>query len=283
MSISVVDKGVLSFLNDFVSNIKSTYFLPHGAIVSPTTLPMGNPIQRSIPVFMPGTYYGFDEALSTIKYLPSKGTQDILFAIVEQALSEEWTPLSSVAESVLHTYQLYSPELMKSLAYLLGYVDRCIRAYRREIAIERLVQNHIKVAVCGNGWEKSRYAPCLKIYPAQPVLELIKLMRQAQICLDVGVRFTYGSHERSLTAMYNYTPLVVHQNDFYQDSFVEGKHLLQFTYNDPNDLPSKIIDLLNNPELQATLGQEGHNLVASQHTWLNRAQSILTQFNESIK
>ncbi|VBB05510.1 glycosyl transferases group 1 [Lucifera butyrica] len=278
MLLGAVDKGGIEFINTFVPEIKNLYFLPQGAIVSPDPVRILKPAERKIQVFMPGTYYSVNDVYAEIKAIPSEDARNLLDAIIDQVLSEAGLSITAAAESVLRSNQIYSFELLKQLLPLFGIADRFIRACRRETAMIRLIQQNVKVTVCSHGWKRAKYAEHLDIYPEQPVLELIQLTRQAKVCVDVGVSYTYGGHERSLTSMLNYTPVVVQRAGFYEDCFEEGKHLLLFSYTNADELAEKVSLLLETPELQTTLAREGHDKVVKEHTWLNRAQTIVEQY-----
>lgn len=284
--VGVVDQSMLPFLQRFLPKIHSPFFLPHGAIAcSHSSGIFPDRQQKKHQILLSGTYSSLQGITNEIQSMPTM-IKNLLWDIIDYGICHEGQSLIEITEYVLSEKNILDETVLVDLStYLedvhstyLGYVDRYIRSYWREKDINMLLSNQWNVAVCGNGWEELSEYSGLSIYSARSGLAVTELMHQAEICLDVGANFIYGAHERTLTAMLNYIPVVVHRNKFYQENFEDQKQLMLYSHNNKDELAEKISTLLDHPEYQIQMGMAAHAAVATRHTWLQRAESILSQF-----
>ncbi|MBU2699197.1 glycosyltransferase involved in cell wall biosynthesis [Sporomusaceae bacterium BoRhaA] len=277
--VGVVDRGMLPFLQRFLPEIQSPFFLPHGAIECSHSLPaIPDGQQKKHQILLSGTYSSLEGITNEIQAMPTE-IKNLLRDIIDHGICHEGRSLIEITEYVLSEKNILDETVLVDLSMTyLEYVDKYIRSYWRENAIDGLLSNQWNVAVCGNGWENHPKSGDLSIYSARSGLAVIELMHQAEICLDVGANFIYGAHERTLTAMLNYIPVVVHRNEFYQKNFEDQKQLMLYSHNNKEELAEKIFALLDHPEYQIEMGMAAHDAVATRHTWLRRAKSILSHF-----
>lgn len=156
----------------------------------------------------------------------------------------------------------------KNLTYLVTYT-------RRAKMIESLKEFDVKVF--GNGpWEK--YVKGKVQYMGScDLLESISIVNKSKISLHLQPnQLVEGLHERVLNSCAVETFVLSTQNKSISESF--GNTIDYFDFNNLNE---KVEYYLKNEDERDLKAQEAYTITSNNHTWHNRAQSIMSLINQS--
>ena len=197
---------------------------------------------------------------------------------------------SSKRRTILDKYNIQKPYLLYvGSVYPHKNIERLIEAI---VALNTLlITNHQKrvtlVVVCARSvfWERLKekvkrmgaeeYVNLTGFVPDE---ELAVLYREAKAFVFPSLSEGFGLP--GLEAMAQGTPLVASDIPVFREVYGEGA--LYFNPLDPDDIITKIKELLENPNLQQSLRKQGP-LVANRYSWGKMASKTLAGYNEVLK
>ena len=192
------------------------------------------------------------------------------------ALNNENKPLEYAVQEVILAKNLYlDPILTRKLFQILPLADYYVRMKRRMDCIEVLAKAGIRIKVFGNGWTNSPFANKLEIYRAVNFTELLNLISKTKLVLNIVPSFSEGSHERVFSAMLNGAVALTDCNKYYETEFKEDSNIVMYSWNNLDELPDKINNLLRDEERLADIAQAGYKVAMKSHTWTARALAII--------
>ncbi|MGN1174746.1 MAG: FkbM family methyltransferase [Roseburia sp.] len=154
--------------------------------------------------------------------------------------------------------------------------DRFIRAYTRELAIQILLENGIKVDVFGNGWEKYEKGDSQLLHIHKPVgyKEALDIMGDSKIVLNVAPTLNYGSHERIFDAMQNGAICFTNRSLYLEEEGLD-QEVIMYSIQEMNTLPEMIKLILDNPGKAEVIAKHAQKVALECHSWKNRAQEVI--------
>ena len=273
--VSCIDHAHVQYLRKHYPHIQAFHYVPHGG-----NLPVSQPkeyLDREINVAFMGSYSDTQPLENTMNQLP-----DLIKMVVNNVIKNyyaTWTePLENLYDYEFRKYQLnLSREEFAGFMNELTCVDQYLRALNRELILNTLTSNGVKVDVFGAGWE--HYA-CpnpenLCIHGQIGYTEVLETMCNSKIVLNPLPLFTNGSHERVFTSMLCGAVCVSEKNLYLQQEFTDNENITFFNMAALHEFPKQIQALLDNPEQAAFIAQNGQALATQMHTWQHRAQSII--------
>ena len=287
----VIDKNHVDYVERYYDNVNRTVFLPHAGcanaisaaaennvISAAFALRSGNPrdidilyagalsrvlIESLIPDF--DSIKEFDGALFSKRCLdrlindPSVTTEEC----IRRELSNEG--LSSIPIE-------RERELITDFRFLDGYA--C--SFFREQAVRVLCENGFKVSVLGLGWEQCDWADNenLVILGKVGAKEVFPYMLRSKIVLNTLTWFKAGSHDRIPNGMLAGAAVVTDDSDYLREAFKNGE-CVRFPLSDIMKLPEIVDELLSDEPRRKALSGKGYDSAVKNHTWEQRAKSIL--------
>ncbi|WP_338825222.1 hypothetical protein MHOCP_07580 [Moorella humiferrea] len=278
--IGCVDRSHINFVNSYYGNQRTCFFFPHGGCKAKDVID-GRSVQqdgiRGIDILFGGSYQDPD-SIRNIWVNLNTTIARLLDEIVDYILGKDYINLAIAAENVFASRGIYlNNELSNKLIYLLPFVDKYVRAYRRRQCLQVLADSGLRVHVYGANWENARIKAKNNFLIHQPVgfLEMLGLMEQAKMVLNIDPNFADGGHERVFSAMINGAATLSNTNSFYSQEFMDGEDIILYSWSKLHELPSKIYGLLENPDKMEALRLAGKRKAEERHTWVVRAKIIL--------
>ena len=163
-------------------------------------------------------------------------------------------------------------ELITDFRFLDGYA--C--SFFREQAVRVLCENGFKVSVLGLGWEQCDWADNenLVILGKVGAKEVFPYMLRSKIVLNTLTWFKSGSHDRIPNGMLAGAAVVTDDSDYLREAFPNGE-CVRFPLSDIMKLPEIVDELLSDEPRRKALSGKGYDSAVKNHTWEQRAKSIL--------
>lgn len=234
---------------------------------------------KDLDVLFSGTYTNYREIEASIQTIPSflgDLTKQLIHLMSEQpALTQEdalrlLLPSLEESEIIEETFPLHMQACFLCDSYL--------RAYKREKLLLHLAENHIPFTICGNGFSHSPLADFkqVRIIDDLSFSDAFALFRRSKITLNLLPEFKNGTHDRIYSSMLNHSLCLTDASPLLQRQFTDGKELLFYTYEHPDQLTDLIFDLLSSDCRVKEISQNGYFCAKENHSWQARAALLLS-------
>lgn len=270
----VLDEGQREYVRTYHPHLAGVHMLPLGATEA---LFEGDKNPADKILFM-GTYDDPDSVYELVTSSPEP-LQTFMKNLIEQRLADPCFPMEAAFQNCLREKGMELADAEFSLFMNAMYpVDAYIRDYFRKAAIDELLAKKIPVLVVGEGWHK--YTPANETYltRGKPVLfelSFEKIARE-QLLLNVSPIFNNGLHDRILAGMANKTTVLTDENPYLRRHFKDRENLALYSLKNMESLSSLAGELLENSSLREQIAGQGYREFCANHTWLQRAKTILS-------
>lgn len=279
-----IDRKHVAYVRRFFPNIRQVGFLPHGgtsiderdlAVLPLEARPVdvlyaGSLSKYRIELLIPDfdQFRRFDagelcsEVLQELVRHPSRTTEDVLeeyFGGLELPLTEE-----ALGEYISQ----------------FRFLDAYAVSFFREQAVRLLVENGIRVAVYGEGWERTDWCENPNLILGGKVLapEVLPLMYHSKIVLNTMTWFKDGSHDRVFNGMLAGAVVVSDSSVYMKEQFENHKEAELFELEEIHELPAIVEDLLSDLARAQQIADAGRKKAMKQHTWEQRARKLEETF-----
>ena len=266
----------MRYLKKYYPEVKNNLFLPLGGT---TLYPEGNypcPADRPIPVLFTGNFTPKEQFEQYINRL-GKEYADFYYGILEELLAKPSLPDDFVMEKHLkREFPDAAPEELRTTMSNMIFIDTYIRNHFREKVIQTLVDAKIPVHCVGHGWQllPCKHPEYLTYEQNQLSLPCLRRMTEAKISINVMPWFKDGAHDRVFNAMLNGSVAVTDHSSYLDEALTNHENVIFYDLAHLEELPDKTRHLLNSPEKQKALSDNGYRLAKESHTWLQRAKQL---------
>ena len=230
---------------------------------------------RNLDIVFVGTYYKPD--FSPDEFKSGAGSYDTVEQNeVYKAVTAN--PALTVEDAVVSLYgRDRLPELMKTMFY----VRKNIIDYYRHQAVEAVLSAGYKINVYGDSWNnfQSAHSGNLIIHPKISVTEASQIYRKARIGLNFMTWHKAGMTERVADIMLGGAVCISDTTTYLRDNFTNDEMLL-FDIGRPDQLAALIRRILDDDTLRHNIARAGYEKAVREHTWHNRAVSLLQLMKE---
>lgn len=164
-------------------------------------------------------------------------------------------------------------------------LDEFQRVCIRERMLEELLKAGRRVSVVGRGWNtyQGGGSENLDILSEEGVdiTEVIRYMQNSRIVLH-NINFETGMHERIFTAMLAGAVCVTSKYQLLKKFFEDGKEIVTYPADAPEQLPVVIDELLSNPGRAAKIAAAGRKKALQKHTWKRRGEQIAKWMDDEL-
>ena len=164
-------------------------------------------------------------------------------------------------------------------------LDEFQRVCIRERMLEELLKAGRRVSVVGRGWNtyQGGGSENLDILSEEGVdiTEVIRYMQNSRIVLH-NINFETGMHERIFTAMLAGAVCVTSKYQLLKKFFEDGKEIVTYPADAPEQLPVVIDELLSNPGRAAKIAAAGRKKALQKHTWKRRGEQIAKWMDDGL-
>lgn len=230
---------------------------------------------RTLDIVFVGTYYKPeftpDEFISGARSYDTVEQNEVYKAVTAD-------PALTVEDAVVSLYgRDRLPELMKTMFY----VRKNIIDYYRHQAMETVLSAGYKINVYGDSWKnfRSDYSDNLIIHQKINVAEASQIYRKARIGLNFMTWHKAGMTERVADIMLGGAVCISDTTTYLRDNFQKDEIVL-FDIGRPEQLVTAINQILKDDTLRHEIAQAGYERAVHEHTWHNRAVSLLQLIKE---
>ena len=194
---------------------------------------------RTIEVLVPGSYRDVREEIEIqLEKLP-----DILKILIKSVISKMVNNCNqTVADAMRTVYkenynlEISDEQLHEFMTDCGGVIDKYYRNYLREKCVLSLIDNDIKVTVCGMGWDKfkkkNNIIGCFEILNSNiSYLDVLKVISNSKVVLNVSPFFIEGIHDRVSNAMLNGAVSLSDRSKYLIDNFKDKREILYYSWN----------------------------------------------------
>lgn len=277
----VCDRFHLQYINEYFPNIKHCKFIPLSGSYSQKDSSFQ---AREVGVIFTGTYKKperlYADILSSFDGMEEELAKFICFNMIEDYCYDFENYLERALKHIgMNIDKEEFAKLMEKFCGVFSYGG----FWFRDRVIRVLIENGIKIHVFGNGWEdfESEYKDNLIIekgnyYVAQ------KEVAKARISLNIMPWFRSGFQERIATAMLSGTVSVTDESYYIIENFRDGEELITYSLGNLEELPRKILFLLENENDAARIAKVGKERAENELTWQHRTFEMINFINSFV-
>ncbi len=300
-----VDRNHERYLKEFYPEFQSAGFLPlAGTKMSPERLSNeessadcpagtvagedrpGDPGDRKTQILFTGHYTElpfFDASIHAV----NEEYAAFYMGIIDELIAEPDKTVEEVA--LAHVRRETGSDSVRELRlvlYKMLFVDLYVRNYFRGKAVQTLCDAGFPVTVIGKGWEKLplKKKENLILRPRTDSAGCLNALREAKLSLNVLPWFKDGAHDRVWNSILNGAVCLTDPSKYLQEVLPDGAGVRYFSLKTmESELPVLAEKLLSDPALCEEIKKCGQPVAAQQHTWEQRAKTLLCIFEEEIK
>ncbi len=175
---------------------------------------------------------------------------------------------------------------LRLVLYKMLFVDLYVRNYFRGKAIQTLCDAGFPVTVVGKGWEKLplKKKENLTIRPRTDSAGCLAALQEAKLSLNVLPWFKDGAHDRVWNSILNGAVSLTDESIYLKEALPEQTGVRYFSLKTmETELPALAESLLSDSALCGEMLSRGIPVVSQQHTWKQRAETLLRLFEEEQK
>jgi hypothetical protein len=276
-----VDNTHVDFINEHFNGSKLCKFMPQAGCIcdDKKILRMD---ERDIDVLFVGGFSKPEELKET--WTPySNSVKSALGDLCDDMISNEGESLKNAADKVFGKDWIYvNDERFDIIRNILINVEKYIKSYRRCELIKEIAASGIKMSCYGKReqYEKIGFKNNLIINDPVDFKETLNLMNRSKIVLNFLPHRPSGASERGFSAMLNGAVCLTDKNEYILKEFEEDKEIKFYSWNNLNQISSKIEMLLTDLGNTQKIADAGRKKCMENHTWEKRFNDIIKILNE---
>ena len=265
--------------------LQNVFFAPHMASLKTSFI--RKPVEeKKISVLFAGGMISCNELYRKINdRWQSESSKLLVLETLEYMLDHPAVTQESALEACLLDKNMEMPD--ESIALLLKRskeVDLFARMYFRGLVLNQVIKTGVPVTVVGGGWNafwKSKPANVV-IEPATNFAGVFPYMEDAKITLNVMPWFKAGTHDRVFNALMHYSCPLTDTSSWLLKNFEADRECAYYSLEHLDEVPNKIYQLLNHPEMQRDIVENGREKVKNNYTGNQMAETVLKYLMECV-
>ncbi len=241
--------------------------------------------RRRFDVVFTGNYTPqryLDKSLENV----GKDYRDFYYSVIEEVISNPDSLIEDITERkiIQQVKSDASDDEIREFMPQMMYVDLSVRFYFRAKVIKTLVDNGIKVNICGAGWDMLKCEHPENIISIGNVdsRKCLEMISQSKLSLNVMPWFKDGAHDRVFNSMLNGAVCVTDTSKYLKSNFTDNKNIVFYNLRDIERLVPVVKNLLKDDEKLQNIADSAFHLCKKEHTWGNRAVRIGSLINEDF-
>lgn len=262
--------------------IENVFFMPHMASLC-TEFHQIPYEKKSIEILFPGSVFSCNALYGQIKERwYSESSLLLALSMLEYLLENPEKTLEEALYYVLldRDMELSDPAIAVFMEHSKA-IDNFVRMYHRERVLIEIAQSGIPVTIIGNGWDNLALAQWgnVTIEGGRSFEEIFPYMERAKITLTVMPWFKAGTHDRIFNALMHYSCPLTDDSSWLLEHFKPDEECAYYSLKHLEDIPYKIYQLLNHPEMQQRIISNGRDKVLNNYT----TSQIVNQILQHVK
>lgn len=278
-----IDRGHVSYVRRFFKNIGWVHFLPHGGTaVDARDIEMLPLEKRPVDVLYAGSLskYRIELLIPDFDQFRAFDAGELCNEVLQELVRHPARTTEEVLEEYFAGLELpLTEEMLGEYIAQFRFLDAYAVSFFREQAVRILVENGIRVAVYGEGWERTEWCGHPNLVLGGKVLapQVLPLMHQSKIVLNTMTWFKDGSHDRVFNGMLAGAVVVSDSSRYMVEQFLNHEEVELFELEEIGELPAIVEDLLSDLPRAQRIADAGRKK-AQGHTWAQRAREIEQTF-----
>ncbi len=154
---------------------------------------------------------------------------------------------------------------------------RAVIGHFRNAVVSAVLEAGFSLHVYGESWRdyQGPGRDNLVIHPYVTVEESLEELSKARIGLNIMSWHKAGMTERIANIMLSGAVCLTEETEYLRDHMQEGRELVCFELNRLEELPGKIRNLLEHPELREEIAANAYRRASAEYTWERRARELI--------
>lgn len=271
-----VDRNHMNYVSRFYPEVEICGYLPHGGIEGKERKSIKD---RNIDVL----YVGGISKKFADKDMPDFETYQDFDAkkLCEDAyrilISDAKKTIEEVVEELLVYQGLnYSDEKLRKIVSELHVIDIFVESYYREKILKAIAEAGINLELYGCGWGECDWINKPNVHYGERIStdEAVDRMSNSKIVLSTMTRFKDGAHDSIFNGMLQGAITMSDTSLYMKEEFDGSKDMILFELDEIDDVPEKILQILNDLELAQSIADNGYKKAKEKHSWLRRAEEL---------
>lgn len=279
-----IDRAHVDYVKRFFKNIRWVDFLPHGGTaIDEQDLPILPLSERPVDVLYAGSLskYRIELLIPDFDQFRGFDAGELCNQVLQELVRHPFRTTEEVLEEYFGGLELpMTEEKLERYISQFRFLDAYAVSFFREQAVRLLVENGVKVAVYGEGWERTDWCTHPNLILCGKVLapEVLPLMYHSKIVLNTMTWFKDGSHDRVFNGMLSGAVVVSDSSRYMKEQFENHREIEMFELEEIGELPAIVEDLLNDLPRAQKIADAGRKKAMRYHTWEQRASEIERTF-----
>lgn len=277
-------------------HIENGFFLPHMASLSKGIYqeePLGNQtlsrcadqlIDKEISLLFPGNYRPVNELYQDInERFKGSRANELALQVLEYLIANPSETMERAFERCAADNKMEMSD--KLIAYFLDHaklLDHFIRMYFRSKVLETIIRAGLPITIVSGGWHAHPLTSSknVTIMPSTDFTGIFPYMEKANITLNVMPWFKAGTHDRIFNALLHNSCPLTDTSTWLTEHFEEDKECAYYSLEHLERLLDQICALLEDPERQREIIQNGRKKVLDNYTSRQIAETVLRYLAE---
>lgn len=252
------------------------YFMPHGVEKELAPDPL---LKRAYDIVFLGTFIDGEKHRKSWRSEFPEPVWKAMEEAAEAALADENLHFMQALLSILNEKKQFDAIEHFDLASVGQELELYIKARDRIDLIRSIKSSQVDIfggTVDDTGWQQ-HFAKQSNVVVHPPVSyhEALRIMKQAKIVLNSGLKNVYGAHERVFSGLAAGAAVLTSSNPFLREHFTDGESILLYRHNDLALVDDLLQHYLHDEQARQALVQAGRSLVMKHHTWDVRLRDLL--------
>lgn len=274
MYVFSLDENRNDFIREFYPEIKDVYFIPAGG----ADVNSGKPLKdRSIDVIYMGNCQSKDITYPEIYFLDDKGV-DLYQNVIQYMVKH--TDITT--EHAIKKYLQHSPVKLtkEQLLYIMTHagkpIEETVRRVFKQAGMQALDRAGVHVDIWGTGWEDDdyTYSDNIRFHERITPGELLNYVGDSKISLVYMGWQKRGCSEKNFDSMLNGAVCVSDRSDYLLKHYVDGKNIVYFDMNNPEQMAADIKYLLEHLDRAQEIATDGYNTAKEFDDWNVRCREM---------
>ncbi len=276
MYVGCMDKGHVDYIERYYPGVKNVMFIPHGGFTPNRMVPYK---ERTIEVFFPGSYKKPSAVIDKIDNLPEV-YRNLSYKLIDEMKAHPLLALQDVLLQYLEEVNFaFSSEEFSQIMLAVAVVDEYIHEDSRDYCIRGLLNNGIRLSVCGSGWDELDINLKDKIQilndGGMDFTEVLECMGNSKMVLNHIPTLQQGMHERMFSSMLSGAISLTNDFPIIHEEFIDGENIILYNEETIFELSERIKELIANPDKAEEIANNGYKIAKNSHTWAKNAETIL--------
>jgi hypothetical protein len=252
---------------------KNTFFLPH-AVEKNERFSIEC---KSFDFVMTASYLDFEERKASWISKFGKSTYKKLLLAIDLYKSKPLTPFIHILNEAFNgVFDWPFKDVFFEFEYYIKGLDR----YECIIALDDFSVDLFGQSSFGSSWkEKLKHFEHVKIHPPLNYTKSLEVQRKAKVVINSSPQFPFGSHERVFNALSVGSIALTSPSVFFQNEFQNDAGIFYFSKENKELMHNDMKIMLSSSKKYQEAVEKGFDTVMKNHTFLNRAKSIVQCMN----